>query len=72
MILFFFSSIFAFFSDTCLFFPTPPIFLQLFLSSAVWSAFFTPHTCTPVRAVHTFLPIGPYQREGEGGKALGQ
>ena len=39
--------------------PPPPIFLQLFLSYAVRSAFFTPHTCMPFRAIETFLPTGP-------------
>ena len=51
MIVLIFSSIFAFFSNPCVFSPTSPIFLQLFLSPAVRSAFFTPHTRTPFRAV---------------------
>ena len=43
--------------------PTPPpIFLQLFLSPSVWSAFFTPCTHTPFRAVQTILPTGPWLR----------
>ena len=63
MIVIIFSSIFAFFSNSCAFSPTPPIFLQLFLSSTpftVGSAFFTQHTCTPFPAVQTFLPTCPY------------
>ena len=53
--IFFFSSIFALFSNSCVFSPPPPlpppsIFLQLFQSSAVLSAFFTQHTRMPFRA----------------------
>ena len=49
-----FSPAFLHFSPThvyCLQPPPPPIFLQLFLSSAVWSAFFTLHS--PFLAVQT-------------------
>ena len=62
---FIFFSIFAIFSNSCIFAnppPPPPISPQLFLSSAVLSASFTLHTRTPFRAVQTFLPTGPYQR----------
>ena len=37
----------------------PPNFLHLFLSYAVQSVLFTPHTCTPIRAIQTFLPTCP-------------
>ena len=58
-----FSSIFAFFSNSCVICPNPPHhhFSRTFISYAVWGAFFTPLTRTPFRAVQTFLPTGPYQ-----------
>ena len=70
IIVFIFSSIFAFFQDAHVFSQTPahlPIFLQLFLSYVVWRMFFTQYTCMPFLAVHcvqTFLPLlptSPYQ-----------